>query len=117
MRGQFNRKACRTTKVYASEVEKIRKELVMEKPVVTLFDNVANSFKDPFYPPTKGVALREFQDAVNNPQNSQLFNHASDFDLFIIGTWDEQTGVMTMYDKAEKLANCASLKMEVSNES
>ena len=49
----------------------------MEKPVVVLYDNVANAYKDPFYPPTRGVALREFQDAVNNPQNAQLHNHAS----------------------------------------
>ena len=88
---------------------------MMEKPVVVLYDNVANAYKDPFYPPTRGVALREFQDAVNNPQNAQLFNHASDFDLYVIGLWDEQTGVMSVFDKAEKLANCASLKTEIAN--
>lgn len=112
MRGQYRGKAWRTSTCAPSEIEKIRKELVMEKPVVVLFDNVANIYKDPFYPPTKGVALREFQDAVNNPQNGQLFNHPSDFDLFVIGSWDEQTGKLTVLDVPEKLANCASLKME-----
>jgi hypothetical protein len=87
----------------------------MEKPVVVLFDNVANIYKDPFYPPTKGVALREFQDAVNNPKNGQLFNHPSDFDLFVIGSYDEQTGKLTVLDVPEKLANCASLKLEKVN--
>ena len=87
----------------------------MEKPVVVLYDNVANSYKDPFYPPTKGVALREFQDAVNNPQNAQLHNHASDFDLYVIGTWDEQTGKLVCFDIPEKLANCSSLKLENAN--
>lgn len=89
---------------------------MMEKPVVVLYDNVANAYKDPFYPPTRGVALREFQDAVNNPQNAQLHNHASDFDLYVIGTWDEQTGKLVCFDIPEKLANCSSLKLEnVSN--
>ena len=82
----------------------------MEKPVVVLYDNVANAYKDPFYPPTRGVALREFQDAVNNPQNAQLHNHASDFDLYVIGSWDEQTGKLVCFDVPEKLANCSSLK-------
>ena len=52
----------------------------MEKPVVVLYDNVANAYKDPFYPPTRGVALREFQDAVKvgpittklNPKISEI---------------------------------------------
>ncbi|AXL15195.1 nonstructural protein, partial [Microviridae sp.] len=112
MRGTTTR-SWRTSKSAPSEIRKITEELIMEKPVVVLYDNVANAYKDPFYPPTRGVALREFQDAVNNPQNGQLFNHASDFDLYVIGLWDEQTGIMSVFDKAEKLANCASLKTEI----
>ena len=114
MRGNTAR-SWRTSKCAQGEIRKITKELMMEKPVITLYDNVANSYKEPFYPPTRGVALREFQDAVNNPQNAQLHNHASDFDLYVIGTWDDQTGVMVVFDKAEKLANCASLKLETTN--
>lgn len=84
----------------------------MEKPVIVVFDNVANTYKDPFYPPTTGVALREFSDAVNDPKNGQLYNHPNDFDLMVIGTWDEQTGKLVVHDVPEKLANCASLVTE-----
>jgi hypothetical protein len=111
MRGTTTR-SWRTSKSAPSEIRKITEELVMEKPVVVLYDNVANAYKDPFYPPTRGVALREFQDAVNNPQNAQLHNHASDFDLYVIGTWDEQTGKLVCFEIPEKLANCSSLKLE-----
>ena len=52
---------------------------------------------------------------MNNPQNGQLFNHPSDFDLFVIGSYDEQTGKLTVLDVPEKLANCASLKLEKVN--
>jgi hypothetical protein len=85
---------------------------MMEKPVVVLFDNVAQAYKDPFYPPTTGVALREFQDAVNDPNNGHLYKHPQDFDLYVIGSWDEQTGKMTVNEVAEKLANCSSLKTD-----
>ena len=88
---------------------------MMEKPVVVLFDNVAQAYKDPFYPPTTGVALREFQDAVNDPNNGQLYKHPQDFDLYVIGSWDEQSGKMTVNEVPEKLANCSSLKTEVTN--
>jgi hypothetical protein len=116
MRGQHTRETWRTSKSAPSEIIKIRKELMMEKPVVVLFDNVAQAYKDPFYPPTTGVALREFQDAVNDPNNGQLYKHPQDFDLYVIGSWDEQSGKMTVNEVPEKLANCSSLKTEVLND-
>lgn len=43
----------------------------------------------------KGEALRNFSDAINDPNNKQLHQHAADFDLWILGELDDQDGTIT----------------------
>nr|AVQ10278.1 nonstructural protein [Gokushovirinae environmental samples] len=56
----------------------------------------------------KGEAMRNFTDLVNDPQSKQLHNHAADFELWIIGELDDQTGIIT--SKPERLARGTDVK-------
>lgn len=45
--------------------------------------------------PANGVALRQFADAVND-KGSDYGKHPEDYNLFQVGEYDDQTGVVTM---------------------
>lgn len=67
----------------------------MQQKIVSIRDSAADSFMRPFTVPTVGMAIRAFTDEVNrvSPDN-QMNVHPSDFELFEIGEFDEQTGMV-----------------------
>jgi len=72
--------------------------------VFSTFDRASEAFSPPFAAPHSGVAIRSFQDAVNNPnKDSDLCNHPDDFDLYEIGEFDSSTGLLTPHPEGKKL--------------
>lgn len=63
--------------------------------VFAVRDKKLSSFNPPMFFLTHGHAERAFGDMVNNPEAGDLFNHAEDFDLFLLGSWDSDTGLFT----------------------
>ncbi|WNK13720.1 MAG: nonstructural protein [Microvirus sp.] len=61
------------------------------KSCFTVYDTKSAIFANPFVSQNKMTALRDFQQAANDPQ-SQISNYPEDFILFEIGTFDENTG-------------------------
>lgn len=43
----------------------------------------------------EGEAIRGFQDALTNPENKTFYRHPDDYDLYVVGTMDDTTGVIT----------------------
>ena len=66
----------------------------MKIRIFTVFDQKAAAYLQPFFSPTVGTAVRAFSDTVNDP-NSMLSKHPSDFTLFEIGGFDDQSGVVS----------------------
>lgn len=68
----------------------------MKLLIVAVRDRAADAFMRPFFVPTRGMAIRSFQDEVNRaaPDNS-MNAHPEDYDLFALGTFDEETGQFT----------------------
>lgn len=64
--------------------------------VFTLFDSAAAAYMAPFYLPTAGVAIRQLQEAKADPK-SALSQHAQDFTLYELGTFDPATGIHTLH--------------------
>lgn len=56
----------------------------------------------------RGEALRNFTDTVNDPNAKQLHHHPEDFELWIVGTFDDQTGTIT--GTPERLARGKDVK-------
>lgn len=54
-------------------------------------DAAVGSFLQPFYCRSKGEAIRSFGDAVST-DNHQFSKHASDFTLFFVGVFSEESG-------------------------
>lgn len=63
----------------------------MEMHFFTVFDSAAGAFLEPFVAPSVEVAIRSFRQAVN--QEKHQFNlFPSDYTLFHIGSFSQQTG-------------------------
>lgn len=54
-------------------------------------DQKAEAFLRPFFAPTRGMAIRSFTDAVNDPAQ-EMHKHAPDYFLFELGTFNEDSG-------------------------
>lgn len=60
--------------------------------VFSIYDTKAEAYNLPFFKKTLGLAVRDFEEASNDP-DSPFAKHAADFVLFYIADFDEQKGV------------------------
>lgn len=61
--------------------------------IVAIRDRAVDAFFRPVFAPTIGVAVRSFQDEINRQDpNNELAKHPEDYDLYQLGTFDEETG-------------------------
>jgi len=62
--------------------------------VVSVKDRAADVFNRPFFVPHRNVAIRDFTDEVNRAAgDNQLNKHPDDFDLYLLGEFDDTRGV------------------------
>lgn len=59
--------------------------------IVAVRDRALDAFNRPYFAPTTGAAIRAFSDEINRG-DSPMNPHAEDYDLFDLGTWDDETG-------------------------
>ena len=77
----------------------------MKYILISVKDRAIEAFQAIATVRAEGEAIRSFQDAINNPQNKQLNDHPDDFDLYVIGYFDDQTGLLERLDTPRKLAD------------
>lgn len=63
----------------------------MKLRVFSLYDAKAKVFQTPFYMPTLGMALRAFDDLVND-ESTLVNKHPGDFQLYEIAEYDDDNG-------------------------
>lgn len=56
-----------------------------------IYDKKATAYRFPHFLVTVGQAIREFQDAVNNPQ-TEIARHPADFALYHLGDFNDSNG-------------------------
>lgn len=66
----------------------------MKMVVCSIFDQAAKAYGRPIFVTVVGMAIRAFQDEVNN-EKSPMYKHPDQYVLFEIGTFDDNTGEMT----------------------
>lgn len=72
--------------------------------VFSVFDVKSGTFGTPFFCVNPAVALRTFQDLVNDSQ-SVVNRYPDDFQLFQFGQFDESTGLFDLSDRPVFLSN------------
>lgn len=63
--------------------------------VFSIYDSAILTWLPPMYARNKGEMLRNFADAVSDPQ-SKLAKHPSDYALFELGTFDDDKCVFSL---------------------
>ena len=86
----------------------------MKHVICVVRDIKADLFGQPFFNASVGMAQRSFSDSVNRPdEKSLLFNHPEDFELYQLGSFDDQTGTFDLLDRPKQLllgSNCVVTK-------
>lgn len=77
---------------------------------VAVRDSATESYNRPFFVQHPAQAVRSFSDECNNKE-SDMFRHAQDYELWLIGTFDDSTGFMA--SNPERLARAVDLKKEI----
>lgn len=75
--------------------------------IVSVRDSAADAFMNPFFVPTTGMAVRAFGDEVNKV-GSPMNAHPADYELFEVGSFDEDSGKVVSVD-ARSLARAADV--------
>jgi hypothetical protein len=88
----------------------------MTQKLYVVYDVKSETYTSPTVNPARGQAIRSFGDAVNGGE-SVLSSHPEDFTLFEIGSFDPNTGEISLYDAKEAVANGLDLKLETENNS
>lgn len=62
--------------------------------IAAIKDKAIEAFGTPIFVKTKGMAIRMFLDEQKNPE-SQMNKHPDDYDLWMLGHYDDNTGVIS----------------------
>lgn len=80
----------------------------MKYKVVTVRDRAADLFGQPNFVLSLGVAIRSFGDNVKVPSTADrpnpLYDHADDFDLFLLAEYDDETGEFQNEERPKQIA-------------
>lgn len=79
-----------------------------EYGLFTIYDVKAEEYFPPFAESTSATAMRQFHDLLADPQ-SRLNKHAADYQLWRIGRYRGDTGIVYPLQERELLADGAEL--------
>lgn len=77
--------------------------------IFTVYDSKTEAYLQPFYEPSIGGALRNFEEAANDPE-SPIHKYSADFTLFLIGEFDNSNANFEIRDTPKSLALASELK-------
>lgn len=73
-----------------------------QKPILAVKDRALDAYNYPFTQTTVAQAVRGFTDEVNSdPERSGVAKHPDDYDLYVIGHYNDQTGTIIPLDAPE----------------
>lgn len=76
----------------------------MKLCMCSIFDGKAKAFTSPLFFVTPEVAIRNFAYTVQESRDSMMFKFPEDFVLYHLGEWDDQMGVVRMFEPMRQLA-------------
>lgn len=84
----------------------------MKYVIVCVRDVCADLFGQPMFQASVGMAQRSFSDAVNRQEaNNIIAQHPEHFELFLLGSFDDQTAEFDLLSKPKQLllgSNCVT---------
>lgn len=86
----------------------------MEYKIVSLYDKAVGAYLRPFPALSVGEAMRAFEDDVANAE-SPVARHPEDYALFLVGKFNDQTGVLEKEDSPVCLINAHEVVSKLRN--
>lgn len=86
----------------------------MQQKVFAVRDSKAECFGNPLFMKTTGEAERGFKTAVNSPETAYS-KYPEDYDLYEIGSYDDQTGTLTAFETPHHVVKAIFLKDSAPN--
>lgn len=80
----------------------------MELKIFSIRDAKAECFNQPFFQKTHGEAERNFTQLVKD-QKSMIAQFPEDYDLYYLGTYDDQTGLVKVLDTPQHVIKAISV--------
>lgn len=80
----------------------------MQLRIYSVRDAKAELFNQPFFKNTHGEAERAFRELRQDPK-SFINKYPDDFDLYYVGTYDDQTGKIDALDTPQHIAKAIQL--------
>ena len=77
--------------------------------VVAVKDMAVNSFLPPVFVPHVGAVIRQFSSSCNDREHD-FYKFAGDYELWHLGTWDNDTGTFVNFDSPRRLVRGADVK-------
>jgi hypothetical protein len=82
----------------------------MKMVIVSIMDTAAGAYGRPAFVASEGVAVRQFQDEVNRAsEDNQLYKHPDDFQLYYLGTFDDNSGTMDLLGSPKLIARAKDI--------
>lgn len=80
-----------------------------QKILVTIYDSASETYSVPHYFPARGAALRAFMDEIKKP-DSDFHRYSEHFAMFMLGSYDQKTGLFDLLKVPELLGKAMDLK-------
>lgn len=84
----------------------------MQMKVYSIRDSKGEVFNQPFFQKTHGEAERSFVTLVND-EKSMISKYPDDFDLYYLGVYDDQTGLIQSLDTPQHITKAVMHKKAV----
>lgn len=72
--------------------------------IFTVYDSKAETFLPPFFVPSKGIAIRAFEDCINS-KDHHFGKHPADYTLFFLGEFDTDVGKFMLPETKQSVGN------------
>ncbi len=79
--------------------------------IFAIYDNKAQAYMQPFFALTAGLALRTFSDSSNS-QDTIFHAHPTDFCLYEIGEFNDETAEINTHKETKNLGLAADYLLE-----
>jgi len=86
----------------------------MKLNVYSIRDTKSETFAPPFLQKTNGEAERSFRQLAND-EKSQICRYPEDYDLYLLGEYDDNTGKLSPFDTPQHQVKAVALKQQQSH--
>lgn len=81
----------------------------MRYACVAISDRALSAYMRPFFAPNVATARRSFNDEVNRA-DSEMNKHPEDYELHLLGYWDDVTGRFELSAESEVICRAKEIK-------